>query len=211
MTEVRAADLRFTPSEAAAFLTQVMGLKLSAQDIAALERRTEGWIAGLQLAALSMQGHEDAASFIRSFTGSHHFVLDYLLEEVLGQQSERVQSFLLRTSILDRMSGPLCDAVVLNPSISGQATLDYLERANLFIVPLDDERRWYRYHHLFADLLRHRLQQSAASSPGDEGRVVAEFHRRASCWYEDHALEIEAFPYAAAANDVERAARLMEG
>src|SRR5438874_6589948 len=117
LTEVRAADLRFTPSEAAAFLNQVMGLGLSAEDIAALERRTEGWIAGLQLAALSMQGHEDATSFIRSFTGSHHFVLDYLLEEVLGQQSERVQRFLLRTSILDRMSGPLCDAVLLDPSI----------------------------------------------------------------------------------------------
>src|SRR2546421_10583130 len=146
LTELRAADLRFTPSEAAAFLTQVMGLKLSAEDIAALERRTEGWIAGLQLAALSMQGHEDAASFILSFTGSHHFVLDYLLEEVFGQQSESNQNFLLRTSILDRMSGALCDAVVLDSSASGQATLEYLEHANLFIVPLDNERRWYRYH-----------------------------------------------------------------
>jgi len=211
LTEVRAVDLRFTPSEAATFLNQVMGLTLSAQDIAALERRTEGWIAGLQLAALSMQGHEDATSFIQSFTGSHYFVLDYLVEEVLGQQPERIQTFLLRTSILDRMTGPLCDAVVLDPSASGRATLEYLERANLFIVPLDHERRWYRYHHLFADLLRLRLHQSIASSTGDEGKSIAELHIRASQWYEDHDLELEAFHHAAAAHDVERAERLMEG
>src|SRR5689334_9146944 len=136
LTELRVSDLRFTPSEAAAFLNQVMGLSLSSEDIAALERRTEGWIAGLQLAAISMQGQQDAGNFIRSFTGSHHFVLDYLVEEVLGQQSERVQTFLLRTSILDRFCGPLCDAVVLDSSVSGQATLDSLERANLFLVPL---------------------------------------------------------------------------
>src|SRR5881396_2602084 len=123
LTELRAVDLRFTPSEAAAFLNQVMGLKLSAEDIAALEKRTEGWIAGLQLAALSLQGQQDATSFIKSFTGSHHFVLDYLLEEVLGQQSESLQTFLLRTSILDRLCGPLCDAVLMDPAISGQATL----------------------------------------------------------------------------------------
>jgi LuxR family maltose regulon positive regulatory protein len=211
LTELRATDLRFTPAEAAAFLNQVMGLTLSGQDIAALERRTEGWIAGLQLAALSMQGHEDATSFIQSFTGSHYFVLDYLVEEVLGQQPERIQTFLLRTSILDRMTGPLCDAVVLDPSAPGQATLAYLERANLFIVPLDNERRWYRYHHLFADLLRLRLHQSIASSTGDEGKSVAELHIRASQWYEEHDLELEAFHHAAAAHDVERAARLMEG
>ena len=160
LTELRAADLRFTPAEAADFLNQVMGLNLSAEDIAALETRTEGWIAGLQLAAISMQGHQDAASFIKSFTGSHHFVLDYLVEEVLQQQPESVQTFLLRTSILDRMCGPLCDAVLGSPSASGQETLEYLERANLFIVPLDNERRWYRYHHLFAELLRQRLHQS---------------------------------------------------
>jgi len=211
LTEVRAVDLRFTPSEAAAFLNQTMGLTLSAQDIAALETRTEGWIASLQLAALSLQGHEDATGFIKSFTGSHHFVLDYLLEEVLGQQPESVQTFLLRTSILDRFCGPLCDAVVLDPSISGQATLEYLEHANLFIIPLDDERRWYRYHHLFADLLRQRLHQSTASSPGDEGSGMAELHLRASLWYEDHGLSLEAFHHAAAAHDVERAARLVEG
>ncbi len=211
LTELRVADLRFTPSEAAAFLNQVMGLPLSAEDIAALERRTEGWIAGLQLAAISLQGHQDATSFITSFTGSHHFVMDYLVEEVLQQQSESVQTFLLRTSILDRLCGPLCDAVLLDPSASGQATLEYLERANLFIVPLDNERRWYRYHHLFADLLRQRLHQSLASSTGDAESHVNELHIRASLWYEDHGLEVEAFHHAVAANDVERAERLIEG
>src|SRR6266567_2757528 len=211
LTEVRAADLRFTPSEAAEFLNQGMGLNLSAEDVTALERRTEGWIAGLQLAALSLQGHQDAAGFIRSFTGSHHFVLDYLVEEVLGQQSERVQTFLLRTSILDRFCGPLCDAVLLDATGSGQETLEYLEHANLFLVPLDNERRWYRYHHLFADLLRQRLHQSTASSTGDEVGDVAELHRRASQWYEDNSLAIEAFHHAVAANDVARAERLIEG
>jgi LuxR family maltose regulon positive regulatory protein len=211
LTEVRASDLRFTPAEAAEFLNQVMGLTLSAEDIDALERRTEGWIAGLQLAALSMQGQQDITSFIQSFTGSHHFVLDYLVEEVLGQQDSRVQAFLLRTSILDRMSGPLCDAVLLTPSGSGQATLDYLERANLFLVPLDNERRWYRYHHLFAELLRQRLHQSIGFSPGDSESLVDELHIRASFWYENHDLEIEAFQHAAAAHDVERAERLIEG
>jgi len=211
LTEVRVTDLRFTPSEAAGFLNQGMGLTLSAEDIAALERRTEGWIAGLQLAAISLQGQQDTTSFITSFTGSHHFVMDYLVEEVLGQQSERVQTFLLRTSILERLCGPLCDAVVLDSSASGQATLEYLDHANLFLVPLDNERRWYRYHHLFADLLRQRLQQSTDSSPGDEEIDVAELHIHASVWYEDHGLEIEAFHHAVAAHDVERAERLMEG
>ena len=209
LTELRAADLRFTPTEAADFLNQVMGLNLAAEDIAALEARTEGWIAGLQLAAISMQGHQDAASFIKSFTGSHHFVLDYLVEEVLQRQSESIQTFLLRTSILDRLCGPLCDAVLGSPSASGQETLEYLERANLFIVPLDNERRWYRYHHLFAELLRQRLHQSASS--GNEEGGVAEYHIRASQWYEDHGLEIEAFQHAAAANDIERAERIIEG
>ncbi len=211
LTELRATDLRFTPSEAAGFLTQAMGLTLEAQDIARLSTRTEGWIAGLQLAAISLQGQQDATSFITSFTGSHHFVMDYLVEEVLEQQSESVQTFLLRTSILDRLCGPLCDAVLLDPSVSGQATLEYLEHANLFIVPLDNERRWYRYHHLFADLLRQRLQQSSASSTRDERGGVAEFHIRASLWYEDHGLSMEAFHHAAAAQDVERAERLIEG
>src|SRR5229473_493729 len=211
LTELRAADLRFTPSEAAGFLNQGMGLNLSAKDISALEMRTEGWIAGLQLAAISMQGHQNTTSFIKSFTGSHHFVLDYLVEEVLQQQSESVQTFLLRTSILDRLCGPLCDAVLLDATASGQATLEYLERANLFIVSLDNERRWYRYHHLFAELLRQRLHQSIASSPGDAESQVNALHIRASLWYEDHGLEIEAFHHAVAANDVERAERLMEG
>jgi LuxR family maltose regulon positive regulatory protein len=209
--EVRAADLRFTLSEAAEFLKGVMGLDLSEEDIAALETRTEGWIAGLQLAAISMQGHKDVASFIESFTGSHHFVLDYLVEEVLQQQPESVQTFLLRTSILDHLCGPLCDAVLLDPSASGQETLEYIEHANLFLVPLDDERRWYRYHHLFAELLRQRLHQGTASATGNEGRGVTELHVRASQWYEDNGLEVEAFQHAAAANDVERAERLIEG
>jgi LuxR family maltose regulon positive regulatory protein len=211
LTELRAADLRFTPSEAAEFLNRVMGLNLSAENIALLETRTEGWIAGLQLAALSMQGHQDATNFIRSFTGSHHFVLDYLLEEVLQKQPKSVQTFLLRTSILNRLCGPLCDAVLQDSVASGQATLEHLEHANLFIVPLDDERRWYRYHHLFADLLRQRLHQSTVSLTGDKVRDVAELHLRASVWYEDNGLEIEAFHHAVAANDVEHAARLVEG
>lgn len=203
LTELRATDLRFTPAEAAEFLNCMMGLNLSDGDIAALETRTEGWIAGLQLAALSMQGHasRDAAGFIQSFTGSHRFVLDYLIEEVLGQQSEKIQTFLLHTSILDRMCGPLCDAILLDVSTSGQETLEYLEHANLFIVPLDDERRWYRYHHLFAELLEQRLQRS---------EDIAEYHIRASEWYENNNLILEAFRHAAAANDIKRAIRLME-
>ncbi|MGA2974179.1 MAG: LuxR C-terminal-related transcriptional regulator [Spirochaetia bacterium] len=207
LTELRAADLRFTPTEAGDFLNQVMELNLTVEDIAALEARTEGWIAGLQLAALSMQGCQDAASFIKSFTGNHHFVLDYLVEEVLQRQSQSIQTFLLRTSILDRLCGPLCDAVLRSPSASGQETLENLERANLFIVPLDNERRWYRYHHLFAELLRQRLQQSASSGNED----MAEYHIRASRWYEDHGLEIEAFQHAAAGNDIVHAARIIEG
>jgi LuxR family maltose regulon positive regulatory protein len=207
MAELRVADLRFTPSEAAEFLRGVMGLDLSVEDIAALETRTEGWIAGLQLAAISMRGHKDAASFIESFTGSHRFVLDYLVEEVLGQQPESIQTFLLRTSILERLCGPLCDAVLQGPSASGQETLEYLERANMFLIPLDNERRWYRYHHLFAELLRQRLQGSAASLTEDE---VAELHVRASRWYEDNGLESEAIHHALIAQDFERAASLIE-
>jgi LuxR family transcriptional regulator, maltose regulon positive regulatory protein len=211
LTELRATDLRFTTAEAAEFLNSVMGLHLSADDVAALENRTEGWIAGLQLAALSMQGQKDVSSFIQSFTGSHKFVLDYLVEEVLQTQSESVQTFLLRTSILDRLCGALCDAVLLTPAGSGQATLETIERANLFIVPLDNERHWYRYHHLFADLLRQRLHQAAATSPEDGGRTEAERHVRASAWYESNGLELEAFQHAVAARDVARAERLMDG
>ena len=211
MTELRAADLRFMFSEAAEFLNQIMGLQLSAEDITALETRTEGWIAGLQLAALSMQGQKDTASFIQSFTGSHHFVMDYLVEEVLKRQSESIQTFLLNTSILNRLCGPLCDAVLLDATASGQQTLEYLERANLFIIPLDDERRWYRYHHLFAELLRQRLLQSLNSSTGDAKSRLNELHIRASQWYEDNSLALEAFHHAAAANDIERAERLIDG
>ena len=218
LTELRAADLRFTLDEAAGFLNQVMGLNLAPEDIAALETRTEGWIAGLQLAALSMQGLEDTASFIESFTGSHYFVLDYLIEEVLDRQPAGIQAFLLRTSILDRMCGPLCDAVLQEdgdlqnvPAGAGRETLRHLERANLFVIPLDNERRWYRYHHLFGDLLRQRLLQSTSSSAGDPGQGAAKYHLRACQWFEDNGLEIEAFHHAAAANDVARAERLLEG
>jgi LuxR family transcriptional regulator, maltose regulon positive regulatory protein len=214
LTELRAADLRFTPTEAAEFLNEVMHLNLSIEAITALETRTEGWIAGLQLAALALQGtfasqgEKDTSRFIKSFTGSHRFVLDYLAEEVLQQQSKSVQTFLLRTSILDRLCGSLCDAVMLDLTASGQETLAYLERVNLFLIPLDNERRWYRYHHLFADLLRQRLHQSNAS---DTENDVATLHSRASKWYEKNNLEIEAFHHAAAANDIEHAARLVEG
>jgi LuxR family maltose regulon positive regulatory protein len=210
LNELRAADLRFTPAEAAEFLNQMMGLNLSAENIAALDKRTEGWIAGLQLAAISMQGQNDAASFIKSFTGSHHFVLDYLVEEVLQQQSETIQTFLLHTSILERLCGSLCDAVLLNPSASGQETLEYLERANLFIVPLDNERRWFRYHHLFGDLLRQRLQRSSALSTGKEKGGVDELHRRASEWYEHNGSAADAIRHALAAEDFARAADLIE-
>ena len=206
LTELRATDLRFTSSEAAAFLNHVMGLRLSTDDIAALEARTEGWIAGLQLAALSMHGRSDTARFIQAFTGSHRFVLDYLLEEVLQQQPAPIQQFLLRTSILDRLCGPLCDAVLGDPVGSGQATLHAIERANLFLVPLDVERHWYRYHHLFGEFLRQRLMQDASLAGGG----VAELHTRASIWYEAQGLDLEALQHAAAAADPARVAALAE-
>ena len=189
LTELRVKDLRFSESEAAEFLNQTMGLRLLPEDIAALEARTEGWIAGLQLAALSMQGLEDTAGFIQSFTGSHRFVLDYLLEEVIHKQPENIQTFLLQTSILERMCGQLCDAVLLNSSVAGQETLEHLERANLFIVPLDNERRWYRYHHLFAELLRNRLARTYPDQ-------VADLHRRASDWYAHNDFPNEAVTHA---------------
>jgi len=179
LSELRATDLRFTSAEAAEFLNQVMGLNLSAEDIAALETRTEGWIAGLQLAAISMQGRADTASLVQSFTGSHRHVLDYLVEEVLDQQSESVQTFLLQTAVLNRLTGSLCDA--LTDQDNGQATLEMLEHANLFIVPLDDERRWYRYHHLFGDLLRVRLQQSHSDK-------MPMLQIRASEWFAQNGL-----------------------
>nr|MBA3276909.1 helix-turn-helix transcriptional regulator [Chloroflexia bacterium] len=173
LTELRAAELRFTPDEAAVFLNQVMGLGLSAGDVAALEARTEGWIAGLQLAALSIRGRDDVAGFIRAFTGDDRYIVDYLVEEVLRRQPERVRSFLLQTSILERLSGPLCDAVTGRED--GRQLLESLERANLFVVPLDDTRHWYRYHHLFADVLRaHAMEEQPDQVPVR--------HHRASEW-----------------------------
>jgi len=203
LTELRVKDLRFTESEAAEFLNRAMGLRLAMEDIAALEARTEGWIAGLQLAALSMQGLEDIAGFIQSFTGSHRFVLDYLLEEVLHRQSEAIQKFLLQTSILERMCGALCDALLLDPSINGQETLEYLEHANLFIVSMDNERRWYRYHHLFAELLRTRLARAYPDH-------IPDLHRRASDWYALNNFPYEAITHALTIQDWSRAADVIE-
>jgi LuxR family maltose regulon positive regulatory protein len=203
LTELRVKDLRFTESEAAEFLNQAMGLGLSPEDVAALETRTEGWIAGLQLAALSMQGLQDTAGFIQSFTGSHHFVLDYLIEEVLHKQPENIQTFLLQTSILERMGGQLCDAVLLDPSINGQETLENLERANLFMIPLDNERRWYRYHRLFAELLRTRLARAYPDQ-------IADLHRRASDWYASNDFPYEAVTHAITVQDWPRAADVIE-
>ncbi len=201
LTELRAADLRFTPSEAAAFLNQVMGLGLSAEDIAALEDRTEGWIAGLQLAALSMQGHQDVPGFIRSFAGDHRYIVDYLIAEVLERQPEGVRSFLLQTSILDRLSGPLCDAVTGQEE--GNVRLEALERGNFFVVPLDDQRHWYRYHHLFAEVLSAHLR-------AEQPDRVATLHRRASAWYEQHGSTADAIRHALAAEDFGRVADLVE-
>jgi LuxR family transcriptional regulator, maltose regulon positive regulatory protein len=201
LVEIRAADLRFTPNEAAAYLNEVMGLVLTAPDVAALEERTEGWIAALQLAALSLQGREDIATFIAGFAGDDRYIVDFLAEEVLQRQPEHVQQFLLQTSILDRLSGRLCDAVTGQDG--GQAKLAALERGNLFLVPLDDRRRWYRYHQLFADVLQARLLDE---QPGD----LPGLHRRASAWYEQNGEPPEAIRHALAAGDFGRAADLVE-
>jgi LuxR family maltose regulon positive regulatory protein len=201
LTELRAADLRFTAAEAAVFLNQAMGLSLSEGSITALENRTEGWIAGLQMAALSMQGRADTAGFIKAFAGSHRFVMDYLIEEVLQRQTERVRGFLQHTAILDGLCGPLCNAVAGRED--GGEMLEALERGNLFVVPLDDKRQWFRYHHLFADVLRAHV---TAAQPG---RVPA-MHRRASEWYEQNGLPADAIRHALAADDFERAAGLIE-
>ena len=239
LTELSAKDLAFTPHESADFLNRTMGLSLSPREIEALETRTEGWIAGLQMAALSMQGVQDTASFVRAFTGSHRYILDYLMEEVLQRQSETVQNFLLRTSILQRLTASLCDALLEtnaplhspphspishNPSpvsslqlpitnyqspVSNlqsppsQTLLQQLEQANLFVIPLDDERRWYRYHHLFADLLRDRLNRQV-----DEAEVV-DLHRRASDWFRDHGFATEAMSHALSALDTQRIVALV--
>ena len=201
LAEIRAAELRFTADEAAAYLNETMGLQLTAQDVAALEGRTEGWIAALQLAALSMQGRDDLAGFIAGFAGDDRYVVDYLAEEVLARQPERVQAFLLQTSILGRLSGPLCDAVTGQGG--GKAMLEALDRGNLFLVSLDDRRRWYRYHHLFADVLQARLLDE---QPGQ----VPDLHQRASEWYEQNGEPSAAIGHALAAGDFERAAGLVE-
>ena len=201
LTDLRASDLRFTPDEAAVFLNEVMGLDLTAGEVEALETRTEGWVAGLQLAALSMQGREDIRGFIRAFAGDDRYIMDYLVEEVLQRQPERVRSFLLQTSILDRLSGPLCDAVTAQEE--GKGLLEALERDNLFVVPLDDKRQWYRYHHLFADVLH-------AHSMEEQPDRIPTLHRRASEWYEHNGLPADAIRHALAADDFERAAGLVE-
>jgi LuxR family maltose regulon positive regulatory protein len=203
VTEVRAADLRFTVEEAATFLNQTMGLNLTTEDVAAVEDRTEGWIAGLQLAAISMQEEpaESIPAFIQAFTGSHRYVADYLVEEALIRRPSGTRDFLLQSSILDRMTGPLCDAVTKQSD--GQTTLKRLEEANLFLLPLDHERRWYRYHHLFRDLLRNELQ---AAQP----ELVSTLHRRASQWYAQNELIPEAVSHALAAQDYGRAGHLVE-
>jgi LuxR family maltose regulon positive regulatory protein len=203
LVELRLVDLRFTPEEAAEFLDRAMGLALSGDDIAALNARTEGWIAGLQMAALSLQRQDDVAQFVAAFAGSDRYILDYLMEEVLHREPEDVQAFLLQTSILDRLCGPLCDAVLGGEAAApSQEVLERLESANLFILPLDSERRWYRYHRLFADLLRQRLHRV------DRERVPI-LHRRASAWHEESGLMAEAIEHALAAGDVKRAADLI--
>jgi LuxR family maltose regulon positive regulatory protein len=224
LTELRAADLRFTPAEAAVFLQEVMGVALTAEQIAALERRTEGWVAGLQLAALAMRDRRDLDGFVSAFMGSNRFVVDYLAEEVFARQPPHMQAFLLQTAILDRLCGPLCDAILgvgdqgsairsalptpnprpLIPDAYSQLLLDQLERANLFLTPLDDARRWYRYHHLFGEVLRERLLSGATQD------TINALHRRASRWFEEQRLMPEAIDYALRAADWEEAARLIE-
>jgi len=201
LAELRITDLRFTPAAAAAFLNGAAALDLAADDIEALEAKTEGWIAGLHLTALALQERSDRAGFVAMFTGRHRYVLDYLVDEVLQRQSEPLQTFLLQTSILDRLTAPLCDVVI--GSTESEAVLEQLERANLFLVPLDEERSWYRYHHLFAEVLHSRLQQIHPSR-------VAELHARAAGWYERHGLVADAVHHALAAADFAYAMHLIE-
>ncbi len=201
LCEVRVAQLQFLPEETSAFLGNVMGLDLPAEAILALQSRTEGWIAGLQLAALSLQGRSDVQHFLADFTGSHRHIVDYLVEEVLARQPEAVQSFLLHTSILDRFTSPLCDAVTGRNN--GEKMLGYLERANLFLVPLDERRQWYRYHHLFAEVLQARLQREVGTAG------LAALYTRASAWYEQNGMPAEAIEAALSAGDFGRAARFI--
>jgi LuxR family maltose regulon positive regulatory protein len=207
MVEIRADQLRFTPGEVAAFVNGVMGFNLSAEDITAMEARTEGWIAGLQMAVLSMQGCKDVPGFISSFSGSHHYIVDYLAEEVLKRQNEQTRSFLLQTSILSSMCASLCDSLVDARSaehpLDGQSMLESLQMKNLFIIPLDEERRWYRYHHLFADALNRRLEYQYPE-------LLPKLYHRASEWYEKNELIGEAIQYALSAGDQERVAQLVE-
>ena len=201
LVEVRAAELRFTSDEAAAYFNASAGLELSASDVAALEQRTEGWIAALQLAALSLHGRSDVGAFVAGFAGNDRYIVDYLVEEVLDHQPDPLRDFLLLTSVLDSLSGPLCDAVT--GGSDGSAMLTALERGNLFVVPLDDRREWFRYHHLFAEVLRARLLSEQAG-------LVPLLHQRASLWYERSGLTDEAVRHALAGQDVNRAAHLME-
>ncbi len=201
LTELRAADLRFTPDEAAEYLNGAMALELTAADLATLEARTEGWIAALQLAALSMQGREDVAAFIAGFAGDDRFIVDYLVGEVLQRLPDHVRRFLLQTSVLDQLQGSLCDAVTGEPG--GRAALEALDRQNLFVIPLDDRREWYRYHHLFADVLRARLLD-------EDPDASVELHRRASTWFADQGQPTHAIRHALAAGDFDRAAALAE-
>jgi LuxR family maltose regulon positive regulatory protein len=201
LTEIRANDLRFTIDEITMFLNRVMGLSLTTEEVVALEARTEGWIAGLQIAALSMQGHEDIPGFIKTFSGSHRHILGYLAEEVLNRQPKGTLDFLLQTSILDRLCGPLCDAVT--GESGGQEILENLEHANLFLTPLDDERKWYRYHHLFAEVLQARLQQT-------QHDVLTKLHRRAGNWFANQGRNQEAVRHLLAGADFEVASLLIE-
>ena len=200
ITELRDAELRFTADEAADVLREIAGADLPDAAVTALAARTEGWAAGLQLAALSLRGHADVAGFVAAFTGSHRYVLDYLAEEVLERQSEQVRTFLLETSVLDRLSGPLCDAV--GDRAGSQALLEQVERAGLFLAPLDEVRGWWRYHQLFADLLRVRLEQE----PGRAARL----HRNAAAWFSEQGAAGDAIRHAVAAGDMLWAARLIE-
>jgi LuxR family maltose regulon positive regulatory protein len=201
LTELRLADLCFSEDEAVQFFDHILRVSLPAEQVALLTRRTEGWIAGLQMAAISLQGAADPGAFIQSFSGSNRYILDYLVEEVLGDQPEAVQTFLLKTSVLNRLCGPLCAA--LTGEVNSQEILEGLERLNLFIIPLDEERTWYRYHQLFLDLLRKRALQRY---PGE----LAEWQREASRWYESQGYLEEAIEFALAGRDFTRAADLVE-
>jgi LuxR family maltose regulon positive regulatory protein len=201
LTEIRAADLRFTVDEVEDFLTNVMQIKLPTADVNALEAQTEGWIAGLQLAALSIQGSDDFSSFIKNFSGSHHYVVDYMIEEVLNRQPEEIKSFLLETSILERMNAHLCNS--LTHRTDSQTILERLELRNLFVIPLDEKRQWYRYHHFFTDLLRNRLQHS-------QSERIPELHHLASAWFQKNGFLAEALEHAISGAQYEDAAAMIE-